>query len=90
MVVVKADDVTSPEVVTAINSLEEKAAERRACSRAKATVELSDDQTVAIVTMPITGEGTSGKTRPRTSCATTWCPPLGELDSVELRPARPA
>ena len=64
MVVVKADDVTSPEVVTAINSLETKAAERPGLFEGEATVELSDDQTVAIVTMPITGTGTSEQGQP--------------------------
>ena len=85
MVVVKADDVTSPEVVTAINSLEEKAAERPGLFEGEATVELSDDQTVAIVTMPITGEGTSGKANQAADVLRNDLVPstLGELDGVE-------
>ena len=85
MVVVKADDVTSPEVVTAINSLETKAAERPGLFEGEATVELSDDQTVAIVTMPITGTGTSDKANQAADVLRNDLVPstLGELDGVE-------
>ena len=55
MVVVKADDVTSTAVVSAIDSLESKAAKAPGLFEGEATVEMSSDQTVAMVTLPTTG-----------------------------------
>jgi uncharacterized membrane protein YdfJ with MMPL/SSD domain len=58
MVVVKADDVTSPAVVSAIDSLESQAQQRQDLFEGQATLEVSSDQTVAIVSLPTTGTGT--------------------------------
>ena len=58
MVVIKADDATSPEVVSGIEALESEAAARPALFEGKPSVELSADKSVAIVTLPTTGEGT--------------------------------
>ena len=58
MVVVKADDVTSPAVVSAIDSLESQAQQRQDLFEGQATLEVSSDQTVAIVALPTTGTGT--------------------------------
>jgi uncharacterized membrane protein YdfJ with MMPL/SSD domain len=58
MVVVEAGDVTSLEVISAINALETKAQERSELFEGQATLELSSDQTVATVGLPTTGTGT--------------------------------
>ena len=58
MVVVKADDVTSPAVVSAIDSLESQAQKRQDLFEGQATLEVSSDQTVATVALPTTGTGT--------------------------------
>ena len=85
MVVVKADDVTAPQVVSAINSLETKAAERPGLFEGEATVELSYDQTVAIVTLPTTGTGTGDQANQAADALRNDLVPstLGELDGVE-------
>ena len=59
MVVVKADDVTSTEVVSAIDSLETQAQQRSGLFEGEATVEVSSDQTVATMALPTTGNGTN-------------------------------
>ena len=46
MVVVKADEVTSPTVISAIDSLETKAHQRPGLFEGHATVDVSTDQTV--------------------------------------------
>jgi uncharacterized membrane protein YdfJ with MMPL/SSD domain len=58
MVVVKAKDVTSANVESGIKALESGAAARPALFEGTPNVELSPDRTVAIVTLPTTGEGT--------------------------------
>jgi uncharacterized membrane protein YdfJ with MMPL/SSD domain len=58
MVVVKANDVTSPKVESGIKALESEAAARPALFEGTPSVELSPDKTVAIVAVPTTGEGT--------------------------------
>jgi len=59
LVVVKADDATSPKVVAGIEKLERETAARPALFQGQPSVELSSDKTVASVTIPITGEGTN-------------------------------
>ena len=85
MVVVGADDVTDPQVVSAINSLETQAAERPGLFEGEATVELSSDQTVAIVTLPTTGTGTDARSNQAVDALRNDLVPstLGELDGVE-------
>jgi uncharacterized membrane protein YdfJ with MMPL/SSD domain len=58
MVVIKANDATSPEVVSGIKALEAEAAARPALFEGQPSVELSSDKTVATVTLPTTGDGT--------------------------------
>jgi uncharacterized membrane protein YdfJ with MMPL/SSD domain len=58
VVVIKADDATSPEVVSGIKALEAEAAARPALFEGKPSVELSSDKTVATVALPTTGDGT--------------------------------
>jgi uncharacterized membrane protein YdfJ with MMPL/SSD domain len=58
IVVVKADDVTDSNVVSAINALESKAEARSSLFEGNGSVELSSDQTVATVMLPTTGNGT--------------------------------
>jgi uncharacterized membrane protein YdfJ with MMPL/SSD domain len=58
MVVIKADDATSPEVASGIKALEAEAAARPALFEGKPSLELSSDKTVATVTVPTTGKGT--------------------------------
>ena len=56
MVVIKADDATSPKVTSGINALESEATARPALFEGKPSVELSPDKPVAIVTVPTTGK----------------------------------
>ena len=58
VVVVKANDVTSPKVESGIKALESEAGARPALFEGTPSVELSPDKTVAIVALPTTGEGT--------------------------------
>jgi RND superfamily putative drug exporter len=58
VVVVKANDVTSPKVESGIKALESEAGARPALFEGTPSVELSPDKTVALVTIPTTGEGT--------------------------------
>jgi RND superfamily putative drug exporter len=58
MVVVKANDVTSPKVESGIKALESEAAARPALFEGTPNVEVSPDKSAAIVTLPTTGEGT--------------------------------
>ncbi|HMJ95476.1 MAG TPA: MMPL family transporter, partial [Thermoleophilaceae bacterium] len=58
MVVVKANSVTSPKVESGIKALESEATARPALFEGTPSVETSPDKTVAIVTLPTTGEGT--------------------------------
>jgi RND superfamily putative drug exporter len=58
MVVIKADDATSQEVVAGIEQLKAETAAQPALFEGKPSVELSSDKTVATVTIPTVGEGT--------------------------------
>jgi uncharacterized membrane protein YdfJ with MMPL/SSD domain len=58
VVVVKANDVTSLKVESGIKALESEAATRPALFEGTPSVETSPDKTVALVTLPTTGEGT--------------------------------
>src|SRR5215211_155523 len=58
MVVVKATNVTSPNVESGIKALESEAGARPALFEGTPNVELSPDETVASVALPTTGEGT--------------------------------
>ncbi len=57
-VVVEADDVTAAPVANAIDELEAAAAERRDLFEGPATVEVSEDRSVASVSLPGAGNGT--------------------------------
>ncbi len=85
MVVVKADDVTSTAVVSATDSLESKAADRPGLFEGEASVEMSSDQTVALVTLPTTGTGTDDRSNRAVDALRDELVPstLGELDGVE-------
>jgi uncharacterized membrane protein YdfJ with MMPL/SSD domain len=85
MVVVKADDVTSPAVVSAIDSLESQAQARSGLFEGQATIEVSDDQTVATVGLPTTGTGTDDLSNRAADALRQELVPatLGELDGVE-------
>ena len=58
VVVVKANDVTSPKVESGIKALESEAGARPALFEGTPSIELSPDKTVALVTVPTVGEGT--------------------------------
>jgi uncharacterized membrane protein YdfJ with MMPL/SSD domain len=85
MVVVKADDVTSPEVVSAIDSLETQAQQRSGLFEGEATLEVSSDQTVATVALPTTGTGTDDLSNRAADALREELVPatLGEVDGVE-------
>jgi uncharacterized membrane protein YdfJ with MMPL/SSD domain len=85
MVVIKADDVTSPQVVSSIESLRSKAAERPGLFEGEATIEISDDQTVATVALPTTGTGTDERSNKAADALRQELVPatLGELDGVD-------
>jgi uncharacterized membrane protein YdfJ with MMPL/SSD domain len=85
MVVVKADDVTSPQVVSAIDSLESQAQQRPGLFEGQATLEISSDQTVATVALPTTGTGTDDLSNRAADTLREELVPatLGEVDGVE-------
>jgi uncharacterized membrane protein YdfJ with MMPL/SSD domain len=85
MVVVKAGDVTSPEVVSAIDSLETQAQQRSGLFEGEGTVEVSSDQTVATVTLPTTGTGTDELSNRASDTLRDELVPatLGDVDGVE-------
>jgi uncharacterized membrane protein YdfJ with MMPL/SSD domain len=85
MVVVKADDVTSPEVVSAIDSLESKAQQRSGLFEGEATLDVSSDQTVATVALPTTGTGTDDLSNRAADALREELVPatLGEVEGVE-------
>jgi len=58
MVVVKADDVTSPAVVSAIESLKAEVGMRPDLFEGQPTLQVSQDRSVATVVLPTTGSGT--------------------------------
>jgi uncharacterized membrane protein YdfJ with MMPL/SSD domain len=85
MVVVKADDVTSPEVVSAIDSLETQAQQRSDLFEGEATLDVSSDQTVVTVALPITGTGTDDLSNRAADTLRDELVPatLGKVDGVE-------
>jgi uncharacterized membrane protein YdfJ with MMPL/SSD domain len=85
MVVVHADDVTSPEVVSAIDSLETKAQQRSELFEGDATIEVSSDQTVATVALPTTGNGTDDLSNRAVDALRDDIVPttVGDVDGVE-------
>jgi uncharacterized membrane protein YdfJ with MMPL/SSD domain len=85
MVVVQADDVTSPVVVSAIDSLETKAAERTDLFEGQGTLEISSDQTVATVALPTTGNGTDELSNRAVDALREEIVPatVGQVDGVE-------
>jgi uncharacterized membrane protein YdfJ with MMPL/SSD domain len=85
MVVVKADDVTSPEVVSAIDSLESRAQQRSGLFEGQATLDVSSDQTVATVALPTTGTGTDDLSNRAADALRQELVPatLGQVDGVE-------
>jgi uncharacterized membrane protein YdfJ with MMPL/SSD domain len=85
MVVVKADDVTSPAVVSAIDSLENKAQQRSGLFEGGATLDVSSDQTVATVALPTTGTGTDDLSNRAADALREELVPatLGQVDGVE-------
>jgi uncharacterized membrane protein YdfJ with MMPL/SSD domain len=85
MVVIKADDVTSPQVVSAIDSLESEAGKHPGLFEGQTTLEVSDDQTIATVILPTTGTGTDELSdRAADTLRHDLVPAtLGEVDGVE-------
>jgi uncharacterized membrane protein YdfJ with MMPL/SSD domain len=85
MVVIKADDVTSPEVVSAIESLESEAQQRPGLFEGEATLEISDDQTIATVALPTTGTGTDERSNDAVDALRGDIVPgtVGKVDGVE-------
>ena len=86
MVVVKADDVTSPAVVVGDRLARDPgASSARACSRARPTLEISKDQTVATVALPTTGTGTDERSNRAADALRDDLVPatVGQVDGVE-------
>jgi uncharacterized membrane protein YdfJ with MMPL/SSD domain len=85
VVVVKADDVTSAPVVSAIQDLESKAEARSELFEGQPTVELSSDKTVATVALPTTGNGTDDLSNQAVDALRDDLVPgtVGKLDGVE-------
>ena len=85
MVVVKADDVTSTEVVSAIDSLETQAQQRCGLFEGEATVEVRSDQTLATVALPTTGNGTDELSNRAVDALRDDLVPatVGQVDGVE-------
>jgi RND superfamily putative drug exporter len=85
MVVIKADDATSPEVVSGIEALESETAARPALFEGKPSVELSADRSVAIVTVPTVGEGTDDLSNKAVDALRGDIVPstVGQVDGVE-------
>jgi uncharacterized membrane protein YdfJ with MMPL/SSD domain len=85
VVVVKADDVTSAPVVSAIQDLESKAEAKSELFEGQPTVELSSDKTVATVALPTTGNGTDDLSNQAVDALRDDLVPgtVGKLDGVE-------
>jgi uncharacterized membrane protein YdfJ with MMPL/SSD domain len=85
MVVVKADDATSTEVISAIDSLETRAQQRSGLFEGQATVDVSSDHTVATVALPTTGNGTDDLSNRAVDALRDDLVPatLGQVDGVE-------
>ena len=85
MVVIKADDVTAPAVVSAVDSLEGEAQQRPGLFEGEPTIEVSDDQTVATVAFPTTGTGTDERANRAADALRDEMVPatVGQVDGVE-------
>jgi uncharacterized membrane protein YdfJ with MMPL/SSD domain len=85
IVVIKADDATSPEVTSGIKALESDVAARPALFEGKPSLELSPDKTVAVMTVPTTGNGTDDLSNRAVDALRGDIVPstVGELDGVE-------
>jgi uncharacterized membrane protein YdfJ with MMPL/SSD domain len=85
MVVIKADDATSQEVVSGIKALEAEAAARPALFEGQPSVKLDSDKTVASVTLPTTGNGTDDLSNKAVDALRGDIVPntVGEIDGVE-------
>ena len=84
-VVVKADDVTTPEVQTAIKALHDKAIATDQLAEPSA-VEISPDKTVAIVSLSIKGKGTDAASNRSLEVLREEVVPatVGKLDNAEV------
>jgi uncharacterized membrane protein YdfJ with MMPL/SSD domain len=85
MVVIKADDATSPQVASGIKALESDAAARPALFEGRPSLELSADKSVAIVTLPTTGDGTDDLSNKAVDALRDDIVPgtVGKVDGVE-------
>jgi uncharacterized membrane protein YdfJ with MMPL/SSD domain len=85
MVVIKADDATSHEVASGIEKLEAATAARPALFEGKPSVELNSDKSVAIVTIPTTGDGTDDLSNKAVDALRGDIVPstVGKVDGVE-------
>ena len=85
IVVLKADDATSTEVVSGIEQLQAETAARPALFEGKPSVELSSDKTVASVTIPTVGEGTDDLSNKAVDALRGDIVPntVGNIDGVE-------
>ena len=85
MVVIKADDVTTPAVVSAVDELEGEAQQRPGLFEGEPTIEVSDDQTVATVAFPTTGTGTDERSYGAVDALRDEMVPatVGQVDGVE-------
>ncbi|HEX6582072.1 MAG TPA: MMPL family transporter [Thermoleophilaceae bacterium] len=85
MVVIKADDATSHEVVSGIEALESEATARPALFEGKPSIELSADKTVATVRLPTTGTGTDDLSERAVDALRDDIVPgtVGKVDGVE-------
>ena len=85
MVVIKADDATSPEVASGIKALESEATARPALFEGKPSFELSADKSVAIVTIPTVGDGTDDLSNKAVDALRDDIVPnsVGKVDGVE-------
>ena len=85
IVVIKADDATSTEVASGIKALESDVTARPALFEGKPSVELSPDKTVAVVTVPTTGNGTDDLSNRAVDALRDDIVPgtVGKLDGVQ-------
>ncbi|HEV2951497.1 MAG TPA: MMPL family transporter, partial [Actinomycetota bacterium] len=85
MVVIKADDATSAEVVSGIEQLKAETEARPALFEGEPSIELSSDKTVASVTIPTVGEGTDDLANKAVDALRGDIVPntVGDLDGVQ-------
>ena len=85
LVVIKAGDVTSPAVISGIEALKTQAANRPGLFEGQASLEISDDHTVATVALPTTGTGTDGRSERAADALRNDLVPatVGKVDGVE-------